>query len=159
MWDPDHIEKGIEAFANYPDEQFLDEFRPLYDAMRDPSKFIDDPDMDPETVVANLSLHFRDSQIIDVSDLVLQYKRTDGSQHTTGSVRSVPNDRELLISLPHAEFADHFDYREQFQGLVLSHFMAQIRDIYLNMGEDPPPEYQVEGVGKLSIVGDDVDNL
>jgi hypothetical protein len=159
MWDPAHIEAGIEAFGNYPREKFLTEFRDFYEAIRDPSQFIDDPRMDPETVTANLSLHFRNGKILDVSDLVFEYKHTDGSEHVLGETRSVPPEEELIVFQPYVEFADDFDYEQQFQGVVLSHLMAQIRDIYLNMGEDPPPEYRVEGIGKINIVGDGVGNL
>jgi len=159
MWDPSHIEAGIEAFGNYPKEQFLTEFREFYEAMRDPSQCIDDPQMDPETVTVNRSLHFRDGEILHVSDLVFEYKHPDGSEHVLGEARSPPPEEELIVYQPYVEFADDFDYEQQFHGVILSHLMAQIRDIYLNMGEDPPPKYRVEGIGKLNIVGDDVGNL
>jgi hypothetical protein len=159
MWDPSHIEAGIEAFGNYPKEQFLSEFRDFYEAMRDPSQFIDDPQMDPETATVNRSLHFRDGEILNVSDLVFGYKRPDGSEHVLGEARSPPPEEELMVYQPYVEFADDFVYEEQFQGVILAHLMAQIRDIYRNMGEDPPPEYQVEGIGKINIVGDGIGGI
>jgi hypothetical protein len=30
---------------------------------------------------------------------------------------------------------------------------CQIRDVYLNMGTEPPPEYDLEGMGKIRIHG------
>lgn len=159
MWDPSHIEAGIKAFANYPLAKFHEEFRDFYEAMVDPWAFIDDPDLDPKTLLVNRSVHFRDGEILDFSHLVFEYARTDGTEHRQGAVPSIPDEEELVIYQPHVDHADDFDYEDQFQDIIMSHLFAQIRDIYLNMGEEPPEKYLVEGMGKIDIVGDGIGNL
>ncbi|EMA14183.1 hypothetical protein C442_20216 [Haloarcula amylolytica JCM 13557] len=155
MWRPEHIKAGIEAFSNYPMEEFLDDFREYYDALRNPMQYIDDSPVDKESIIVNVIVHFNDGEVLDVSDVGIHYKLTDGSEHRTGPLPSYPN-KELIFAMPELEFADGFEYEEEFADVIMSHLMAQIRDIYLNMGEDPPAEYRVEGIGKLNIVGDGI---
>ncbi len=155
MWRPEHIKASIEAFSNYPMEEFLDDFREYYDALRNPMQYIDDSPVDKESIIINVIVHFNDGEVLDVSDVGIHYKLTDGSEHRTGPLPSYPN-KELIFAMPELEFADGFDYEEEFADVIMSHLMAQIRDIYLNMGEDPPAEYRVEGIGKLNIVGDGI---
>ncbi len=155
MWRPEHIKAGIEAFSNYPMEEFLNDFREYYDALRDPMQYIDDSPVNEESIIINVIVHFNDGEVLDVSDVGIHYKLTDGSEHRTGPLPSYPN-KELIFAMPELEFADGFEYEEEFADVIMSHLMAQIRDIYLNMGEDPPAEYRVEGIGKLNIVGDGI---
>jgi len=155
MWRPEHIKAGIEAFSNYPMEEFLNDFREYYDALRNPMQYIDDSPVNEESIIINLAVHFDDGEVLEVSDVVIDYKLTDGSEHRIGAPPSYPN-KELIFAMPELEFADGFEYEEEFADVIMSHLMAQIRDIYLNMGEDPPAEYRVEGIGKLNIVGDGI---
>lgn len=154
MWDPEHIERGLEAMTNYPIEEFKDTFWDFYAAVDDPSPLVSDPEMDPETAMANKLVRFRDGAVVDTSDVSVDYERHDGQSNSVGSVPDYPDDERLVLSLPVMDFADDFSFPEDFYDIVIAHLMAQIRDIYLNMGEDPPAEYRVEGIGKLRIVGD-----
>ncbi|QPV64113.1 hypothetical protein I7X12_05670 [Halosimplex litoreum] len=155
MWDPAHVEAGLRSLASYDVEAFHEEFREFYEAIQDPKEYVQDPEMDEPTAVVNKPLRFSDDQLVDVADLVVEYQLETGQDRVVGSYPSWPTEETLVLHLPKVELAEDFVYEDQMEDVVVSHVMAQIRDIYLNMGEDPPEEYRVEGIGKLHIVGDE----
>lgn len=156
MWDPDHLEAGLRSLSSYDLDDFHDEFRDFHEAIMDPKGYVGDSAMDEDTAVVNKVIRFRDEQVLDVSDVVVEYHRDTGEEKVAGSYPSWPLFEQLMLHLPKMEVVDEFVYEEEMEDIVVSHVMAQIRDIYLNMGEEPPREYQVEGIGKLDIHGDGV---
>ncbi|QGN08265.1 hypothetical protein Hrd1104_11415 [Halorhabdus sp. CBA1104] len=155
LWDPEHIEEGLEALTNYPLAEFQEQFRDYYEALQRPSEFVDDPDMDPETSGIAKPFRVRDGQVVEVSDIEIVYERTDGTAHSTGKTWEYPREELIVCSMPRIAFEDHITFEEHFPDFLVNHLMAQIRDIYLNMGEQPPREYRVQGHGKLDIYGDE----
>jgi hypothetical protein len=156
MWNPHHIERGLDAFSNYPLDDFHDEFHDFYNALQDPSPYVDDPDMVFDTVVISKPARLQNDRITDVERMSIAYNRSDGTGTNTGRHDDYPPHELLLFELPPLDFEDHITFKDHFHEILVNHLMAQIRDCYLHMGEQPPREYRVEGIGKLDIHGDGV---
>ncbi|KZX46730.1 hypothetical protein AV929_19795 [Haloarcula sp. K1] len=158
MWDPEHIKRGIEALKAYQLDDFHREFRDFYEALQDPAKYASDP---RESVIVESARIYKaftitsDNRIDEVYDVALSYEREDGTDGTVGQTREL-DDSLILCTMPALDIDESFDYKDEFHKLVLTHLIAQIRDIYLDMGEEPPDQYKVQGVGKLNIHGDGI---
>ncbi|AEM58735.1 hypothetical protein HISP_16105 [Haloarcula hispanica N601] len=158
MWDPEHIKRGIEALKAYQLDDFHREFRDYYKALQDPAKYASDP---RESVVVESARIYKaftitpDNRIDEIDDVALSYECQDGSDGSAGRVREM-DDSLIVCAMPALDIGESFDYEDEFHKLVLTHLVAQIRDIYLDMGEEPPDEYKVQGVGKLNIHGDGI---
>jgi len=155
MWDIDHLEAAMEALAASPLDQFHDDFRDLYEATKRPADFVNESDFDEETLRVYGFYRFRDGEVIDGVPIVLRHY-TDDQAFTTGSHPDYPEEETMVMILPSMEYPDDYDYEAEFHELVLNHIMAQIRDLYLHMGEDPPDQYDIEGIGKWDINGDGI---
>lgn len=158
MWDPEHIKRGIEALKAYQLDDFHREFRDYYKALQNPAKYASDP---RESVVVESARIYKaftitpDNRIDEIDDVALSYECQDGSDGSAGRVREM-DDSLIVCAMPALDIGADFDYEDEFHKLVITHLIAQIRDIYLHMGEEPPEEYKVQGVGKLNIHGDGI---
>lgn len=156
MWDIHHLEAGLEALSRYPLDRFHEEFRDYYDALVNPGAYITDADFDLNNVEVYKVFRFRESELLDVAPVFLQYYDDAGEPHPVGTFPDYPEDEQIVCVIPPLEVPDDYEYEAQFHDLVVSHVMAQIRDLYFHMGEMPPEEYQIEGIGKLNIHGDGI---
>ncbi len=158
MWDPEHIDRGIEALVNHPLEQFHEEFRDFYEALDDPVAYLgesyDGVEDDSFTITKSYTLS-PDDRIEVVDDVSISYRRTDGTAQRVGPFRE-PGEGVVVCGMPWLEFNDDYNFEEEFHDLVVTHLLAQIRDIYFHMGEEPPDEYKVQGIGKRDIHGDGI---
>jgi hypothetical protein len=158
MWDIKHIERGSQVLTHYQLEDFHRDFRDFYDALRDPTQFATDP---PEQLqldgvrAYNAFTITPDDTIDTIADVAISSETTDGTIRNVVPFRDPSPDLVVCI-LPAVEFDPSFDYHDEFHQIVLGHLAAQVRDCYLHMGEEPPDEYKVEGIGKLDIHGDGV---
>lgn len=158
MWDPEHVARGIDALADYQLEDFHDTFRDFYEALADPVAYAPDAAADVELDSVRVYKAFTitpDNRVDEIDDAAMSYELTDGSVRNVGRFRE-PDDSLIVCLLPPLDFAHDFDYHEQFHEIVVGHLVAQIRDLYLHMGEEPPDEYKAEGIGKLDIHGDGI---
>ncbi|WP_233357387.1 hypothetical protein [Halococcoides cellulosivorans] len=155
MWDIDHLMRGVEAISNYPIGEFHRTFRDFYEALESPAEFVSDASrVDDRTWEIHKSFTITpDNRIEDVLDVALVAATDDGDSIEVGPE---PTDYEYAITagMPMMDFADDFDFEAEFHEIVVANLMAQVRDLYLHMGEQPPEEYQIEGFGKFSINGD-----
>ncbi|WP_233357386.1 hypothetical protein [Halococcoides cellulosivorans] len=159
LWDPDHLERGVEALVNYTLGEFRTNFRDYYEALQRPEEFVpDDPaDIDEATLRIYKSFTItEDNRIDEVYDTMINYDLEDG---TFRSVGDAPDDWSHAIDLNHPkmEFDPNYDFDAQFHRLIVEHLHAQIRDVHYNMGMEPPDEYKVSGFGKFSYHGDGID--
>ncbi|WP_323677341.1 hypothetical protein [Halorubellus sp. PRR65] len=149
-WVPAELERAMDIVRTLPTETFVEHFRNYFDAVRDHTgERIDDDVQGVERV--RMYIHIDDdNRFIGSSAPTVRYKDASGeSQATNYDVEGHPTATSILLSLPPLEFQrDDFEFPDSFQALMVSHLMCQIRDVYLNMGEEPPVEYQVEGIGK-----------
>lgn len=155
MWDPAYVERGIQALSKYPLEAFHEKFRDFYEALEDPRPYVDDPAHDPggEAIVKAFGISSL-NEIEVVSDVVVQYETASGRAEKTAPHPEYDEYDLIGCALPRMTFEDEITFENDFHKVVLVHLKCQIRDIYRNMGEDPPAEYDVEGVGKLEYFGD-----
>jgi hypothetical protein len=156
MWDPEHLEAGLEALANYDLTEFHTEFRDFYDALNDPSEFIPHDDFELGNIAVFKVFRFQKKRIVDVAPVMIRHHINDTEAENFGELPDYPEDEQIVCSIPALDFDDDFEYEDDFQDIVVSHIMAQIRDLYLNMGETPPDRYLVEGIGKHDIHGDGI---
>ncbi|WP_323677347.1 hypothetical protein [Halorubellus sp. PRR65] len=149
-WIPSELERAMDIVRTLPTETFVEHFRDYYDAVRDHTgERIDDDVQGVERV--RMYIHIDDdNRFIGSSPPSVQYKDANGDpQATNYDVEGHPTATSLVLSLPPLEFErDDFEFPDSFQALMVSHLMCHIRDVYLNMGEEPPVEYRVEGIGK-----------
>ncbi len=155
MWDIKHLEAGLEALTRYDIGSFREEFRDFYEALDSPGQYIDAA-FDLNEVEVYKVFRFQGSEIIDVAPVFLQYYDDADEPHTVGTFPDYPEDEQIVCVIPPLDLPADYDYEEQFHDIVVSHVMAQIRDLYFHMGEMPPEEYQIQGIGKLNIHGDGV---
>lgn len=153
-WDPAYFKRARTALMKYPDERFHAEFRDFYDAVQAPEEFVDDPRHEPggEAIYKSFGITEGD-EIGTVDDLLIQYN-TGASASEVGSLQTDEEYDRVVCALPRTEFTEDTTFEGDFRGLLITHLGCQIRDIYRHMGEQPPEEYQMEGPGKLSILGD-----
>lgn len=153
MWDIKHLERGLKALSRYPLEDFHQQFRDFYDALRHPGQFITDG-FDLGEVAVFKSFRFQDAEILDVAPVFVRHYTSQTTADDYGTKPHYPPDERIVACLPPMDFEAGYQYEDQFHDLVTGHLLAEIRDCYLHMGEMPPEEYQVEGIGKFDIHGD-----
>ncbi|WP_146418385.1 hypothetical protein [Haloarcula hispanica] len=155
-WLPGEIERAMEVIRTLPTETFAEHFREYYDAVRDHTgERIDDDVQSVDRVRKHIYIS-ADNEFVDSSETSIQYTDTSGETRVTvESATDPPSADRFVVTLPPLTIErDDFEFPESFQALVVSNLMCQIRDIYLNMGEEPPTEYQVEGIGKTTTLHD-----
>ncbi|WP_233357393.1 hypothetical protein [Halococcoides cellulosivorans] len=159
MWDPDHVDRGLDAILNYPMDEFLPAFREYYEALREPFSVIDvdRENIDESTILVHKTFTITDDNRVDeIEPLWISYREPDGTEKTIGDRPTDFEDR-IHLFMPPLAFDEQFDYEAEFTDVIVTNLMAQIRDIYLNMGLKPPEAYDVVGNGKLKIHGDGID--
>ncbi|WP_323677353.1 hypothetical protein [Halorubellus sp. PRR65] len=151
-WLPAEIERAMNAVRTLPTDTFVEHFRDYYDAVRDHKGERIDDDVQSVDRVRKLIYLNDDDEFVDSTPPKVQYRDTAGETHVTNLHAVGPEDADgFVVTLPPLTFErDEFEFPDSFQALVVSNLMCQIRDIYLNMGEEPPAEYQVKGMGKTT---------
>ncbi|WP_323677344.1 hypothetical protein [Halorubellus sp. PRR65] len=151
-WIPSELERAMDAVRTLPTETFVEHFREYYDAVRDDKGERIDDDVDHVQRI-RMGIYLNDDdEFVDSTPPKVQYRDTSGEVQVTNLHAVGPEDAdEFVVTLPPLTFErDEFEFPDSFQALVVSNLMCQIRDIYLNMGEEPLAEYQVKGMGKTT---------
>ncbi|MFW5950101.1 MAG: hypothetical protein ACOCR6_01975 [archaeon] len=156
MWDPDHIDAGLEALISYSLDHFHEEFRDFYEALRDPAAFLEKPTINLEGIMVLKVYRFQGGEILDVAPVFVREVLNEREANDYGTLPNYPEDEQIVCAIPALVFDEGFTYEERFHEMVVEHLMAQIRDLYLHMGEEPPAEYLVQGIGKINIHGDGI---
>lgn len=140
-WDPAVHERGIAALERMPADRFERLFAELYEALQQAPEGVALQQID--LVVLGLSLE--DTEITDVGPIQYYIETDAGKQAWVGPKDEVY--REVIFTLPMYEF--DWPFGERFRKFLVHHLKCKIRDIYLNMGDEPPEAYQVDGHGKV----------
>lgn len=163
-WVPEQLERGITTLERLPVEEFDNRFEAYYQALLNPASLRERFDITADAVyfdkTPRIALVIKsvciDEQhrIVDDLPLFVFYSTTESdTNHTAGPDPSCPGETtEIPLMLP--PFDDHpeeFTYPEDFRGLLINNLGCQIRDIYRNMGEEPPDQYDIAGFGKPNI--------
>ncbi|GAB3039268.1 hypothetical protein [Natronobiforma cellulositropha] len=160
-WDPRQLRRGIDALENMPAEEFDEAFREYYHALINPERAKNEYGITEETVefpgVPEIALIMKgfciddDNEVVNVlPDMYIYYSNEHAEKnYTTGTPASCSDDTtQITPMLSPFKLPDDFVYPEDFRGFMIHNLMCQIRDIYWNMGEDPPAAYEIDGFGK-----------
>ncbi|WP_233357388.1 hypothetical protein [Halococcoides cellulosivorans] len=154
LWNPEFLKRGVEALSNYSMSAFNREFRPFYEALDDPWPLIDHDRsnvQDASIVVRQPFTITADNRIGRVADVSVEYVLAGESEPRFVGPTYDDFDADVvtceLIPIP---FVEDYPYEDHFHVLVMQHLLAQVRDTYLHMGEQPPEAYLVDGPGKVS---------
>jgi len=164
-WDPRQLRRGIDALENMPAEEFDEAFREYYHALINPEKTKEEYDITKDSVEfpdePQVSLIMKgfcideSNKVVNVlSDFCIYYSNEDAEMnYTTGTFASCSDNLTQITPMipPFKEPPDDDDdfvYPEDFRGFMIHNLICQIRDVYLNMGENPPEQYNIQGFGK-----------
>ncbi|ADD04771.1 uncharacterized protein Nmag_1188 [Natrialba magadii ATCC 43099] len=163
-WDPRQLRRGIDALENMPAEEFDEAFREYYHALINPEKTKEEYGITKDSVEfpgePQVSLIMKgfcideSNKVVNVlSDFCIYYSNENAEMnYTTGTFASCSDNLTQITPMipPFKEPPgdDDFVYPEDFRGFMIHNLICQIRDIYLNMGEDPPEQYNIQGFGK-----------
>lgn len=146
-WRPEYLERAIEALEACPEESFA-RLEPFYEELQNPST-----DLPKDQVfVVYQPMTLTD----DFDDIASVGRRRHLVESNAGEYEwRGPNDSlDVALQLPLYTF--EWEFGERFRQFLLEHLRCQVRDAYLNRGEQPPEEYQVDGFGKINYAGDSV---
>lgn len=141
------IERGIEALE-HADTETLARFEPLYDAIQYPE--VDAPREAVNLVFQAFSLT-HDDRVDDLSEITYSVGSGDDARYVG------PDQNDLwhvIIHVPVYDIDWPFGDGTRFREFLVNHLKCQLRDMYLNMGEEPPEEYSVDGYGKITFHGE-----
>lgn len=155
-WVPAKVERAMEVVRTLPRKTFVEHFREYYDSVRDHTGERIDDDVQSVDRIRKFIHVSEDGRFVGSTTPSVQYTDTSGTPRVTSrDAEKHPTADSFVLSLPPLTFErDDFEFPDSFQALLVSHLMCQIRDIYLNIGEQPPTEYQVEGMGKPKTLHD-----
>ncbi|EMA31469.1 hypothetical protein C446_15348 [Halobiforma nitratireducens JCM 10879] len=144
-----------------PIEEFDESFCEYYHALINPEKIKKEHGITEETVefpgepeIALIMKGFcidDDNEVVNVlPDMYIYYSNEHAEKnYTTGTPASCSDDTtQITPMLPPFKLPDDFIYPEDFRGFMIHNLICQIRDVYWNMGEDPPAAYDIDGFGK-----------
>lgn len=147
-WDPNVIRRGIDAIESLPDDRFKELFEETYRELQSPST--DAPIDHVEMIMQEIYLA-DDGAIETVSDIMVGVTPPGGQFGLANPEAHDPDDyseqADVSIGLPPYEF--DFPFGDRFREFLVHHLKCQIRDIYHTMGESPPTDCQVNGIGKM----------
>jgi hypothetical protein len=156
-WNPEEIPRAIEALENLPIQEFTEQFRDFYKALVHTDEFKNEENVCGNVVMVMKSFCYDEElSIPHVDPDVRLYYREDGETNKSGAEFECPPNttRMTLVMAPIREINREFDYPEDFRDLCVNNLICQIRDIYRNMGEEPPADVDIEGYGKPTTLAD-----
>lgn len=158
-WNPDEVDRAMQAIQGMHVDAFAEQFRTYYEMVTAPESFDGVPAGSAQVVFQPFFINDH-NEVVSVPRPLLQYK-----QH--GEVKTAEGDPNLLENNPGTKFSmilppmefDEGDYEfpDGFQVICIEHLAAQMRDLYRNMGEEPPDviDYDPEFPGRPRTAADD----
>jgi hypothetical protein len=154
-WDA-HIEvfeRAIDLVDSLPDDQFKDYFEDYYRAVVGDPRQNSERDRIPfesvQFVYLPAIVEEDEPRFERVGDPSYDYVDENDERQMVGS----QPDFEPNLLFQHYVVGEDVPFPDGFRDLLKRHLRCQIRDVYLNMGTEPPPEYDIEGMGKIRIHG------
>jgi hypothetical protein len=147
------ISCGIETIESIEDPRFRDLFEGYYrEVVGDPREGSERERIPIESVqfVYLPAIVDEDEPRFErVGDPSYDYVDENDERQMVGS----QPDFEPNLLFQHYVVGEDVPFPDGFRDLLTHHLRCQIRDVYLNMGTEPPPEYDLEGMGKIRIHG------
>jgi hypothetical protein len=143
----------VEALENISDSEFQNHFEDYYRAVVGDPRHGTDRDRIPFESVQFVYL----PAIVDEDEPRFErvgepsYDYID--EHDERQMVGSQPDFEPNLLFQHYVVGEDVPFPDGFRDLLSHHLRCQIRDVYLNMGTEPPPEYDLEGMGKVRIHG------
>ncbi|ARS89776.1 hypothetical protein [Natrarchaeobaculum aegyptiacum] len=161
-WDPRQLRRGVDALEKMPLDQFDEAFREYYHALINPERTKQEygitegrVEFEGEPRIALIMKGFcinDENEVVEVlPDMYIYYSKEDIEEtYTTGTPASCSEGTTQITPMvpPFVEVPEDFVYPEDFRGFLINNLICQIRDVYRNMGEIPPKQYDIEGYGK-----------
>ncbi|EMA29115.1 hypothetical protein [Halobiforma nitratireducens] len=160
-WDPTQLRRGIDALESISDDEFDNLFYEYYMALHDPTGLKDEYDIGPDTaevegdprialVIKSFCIDDQNEIVNDLPLFVFYSSEQADKNYTAGPDPDCPSGTTEIPSMlpPFKDAPADFIYPEDFRGLMINNLICQIRDIYRNMGERPPKQYDIDGFGK-----------
>lgn len=154
---PETIERGIAATQEMPADQFGEVFREYYHTVLDPSDALPAGVSADQARAVTFAFAITDDDQFDVPGNVnVFYVSDDGVLDGTNPQDFPPGTDFVKLYLPITpDLGADLDYPEDFFALVQANLVSQARDRYLQMGMEPPEEYQVDTYHIYPIPGSD----
>jgi hypothetical protein len=153
---PEHYERAIEAVESMSDARFRDLFATYHEAVSEDPRLSDAArravaldDIGTVYLPARLA---PDRPAIEAVAEPFFDSLPDGEER---QFHGPEPDFESNLVFQHYLVAEPIGFPDAFRDLLVRHLECHIRDIYLNMGTEPPAAYDVAGMGKLRIHGRD----
>jgi len=125
-------------------DDFAEEFEECYRMLTDPASVPEVPEGSAEIIFAPFLVNEED-EVAYVPTPVIQYRDESGEAHYTHKesryqeLLENPNLTKFQITLPPVEFDDGaYEFPDGFQIFIIEHLLAQLRDVYRHVGEEPP---------------------
>lgn len=141
-WNPELLETAIGVLEDLDRSTFDQHFREYYREVQEPS--VDAP-LERIHLIAK-GLRIEQGRLVDTGPVAYLVEDASGqlAWHGEDNVES-----NVILHVPPLEI--DFQFGERFREYLVHHLKCQIRDVFVNMGEQPPEEYQVDGYGKLVV--------
>ncbi|ELY94712.1 hypothetical protein C482_18120 [Natrialba chahannaoensis JCM 10990] len=161
-WDPRQLRRGIDALETMPIEEFDEAFREYYHALINPEQTKkeygitrESVEFDAEPEIALLVKGFcidEQNEVVNVLPEMYVYYSNEAIEemYATGHAASCSSETTQITPMvpPFRNVPSDFTYPDDFRGFLIHNIICQIRDIYRNMGEEPPEQYDIDGYGK-----------
>ncbi|WP_181685383.1 hypothetical protein [Halorhabdus salina] len=144
-WKPAELDRAMLALEKLHVDDFAEKFRDCYRMLTDPAS---EPEVQEEESAEILHQPFLvndDDEVAYVPTPVLQYRGDDGEVKFTHKesryeeLLGEPHLTKFTITLPPIRFKDgDYEFPDGFQIFIIEHLLAQLRDVYRHVGEEPP---------------------
>ncbi|MFB6076712.1 MAG: hypothetical protein ABEK12_01110, partial [Candidatus Nanohaloarchaea archaeon] len=156
---PGVIERGMAATQEMAPERFEEVFREYYEAIQDPSPYLpEEVPVDRATVVV-FAFTIDGTEFGEAGHVNVLYVDEEETLRTTDPNTYADGTEYVKLYFGAGARLEDLEYPKEFWEFVQTNFMYQVRDRYLQMGEEPPEEYQVDGPHIYSLVGTDEEAL
>ena len=157
-WDPRELDRALQALETMHVEAFAEQFRTCYEMITSPESF---GEVTAQTAQIIFQPFYVDANndVTAVPRPVLQYKQRGEVLMTEEEPGTFDQPgTKFTVTLPPMTFAeDEYEFPDGFQVFLIKHMGAKVRDVYIDMGEDPPENvaFDRELPGKLLTAADD----
>jgi hypothetical protein len=157
-WNPVELDRALQALETMHVDEFAQQFRTCYEMITSPESFGEVTARTAQIIFQPFYVD-RNNDVCAVPRPVLQYKQNGEVLMTDEEPGTFDQPgTKFTVTLPPMTFADdEYEFPDGFQVFLIKHMGAKIRDVYIDMGEEPPEPVDIdrEFPGKLLTAADD----
>ncbi|WP_136688848.1 hypothetical protein [Halorhabdus amylolytica] len=143
-WIPEELNRAMLALEKLHVDDFAEEFEECYRMLTNPASVPEVPEDSAEIIFAPFLVN-EDDEVAYVPTPVIKYRDESGEAHYTHKesryeeLLDEPHLTKFPVTLPPLEFKDgDYEFPDGFQIFIIEHLLAQLRDVYRHVGEEPP---------------------